>query len=192
LFVQIGLPIGVLVLAGGRIRDMWDSGLDQRGFRTALIVLSAFAFGLLAVVSPSLDQIAALKLAPAALVLWVTGTWIWQSLEAGLCEEFLFRAGLQPRLAAWLQSPMAGIVLTSVIFALCHVPGLWLRGTPDTDGYSTDPFQVAAFAIAILSPIAVAFGVLWARSRSLLLVVLIHGAIDTLPFTAEFVHIWKG
>jgi hypothetical protein len=33
-------------------------------------------------------------------------------------------------------------------------------------------------------------GVLWSRSRSLLLVALVHGAIDALPATAEFVHIW--
>jgi membrane protease YdiL (CAAX protease family) len=36
----------------------------------------------------------------------------------------------------------------------------------------------------------VALGLLWARSRSLLLVVLMHGSIDALPFTAEFVRFW--
>jgi hypothetical protein len=31
---------------------------------------------------------------------------------------------------------------------------------------------------------------LWARSRSLLLVVIVHGAIDALPHTAEMARIW--
>ena len=190
LAVHIGLPIAVLLLAGGKIRDMWDLGLDRRGFWLAIAVLSAFCFALLAVVSPALSQIAALKLAPAATVLWIGGAWLWVSLEAGLSEEFLFRAGLQSRLASWMQSPMAAIIVTSLIFALCHAPGIWLRGTPDTDGFSTNPAQVAAFTIASLSPLSIALGILWARTRSLLLVVVVHGAIDALPFTAEFVRLW--
>ena len=58
------------------------------------------------------------------------------------------------------------------------------------DGWSTDPIQVAAFTIATLSPLSVSLGLLWARSRSLLLVVLVHGAIDALPHTAEMARIW--
>ena len=103
----------------------------------------------------------------------------------------MFRGLLQTRLSAWLQSPVVAILITSTIFALCHVPGLYLRGTPDTDGYSTNLLQVAAFTIATLSPLSIALGVLWMRTRSLLLVVLVHGAIDALPFTAEFVTIWS-
>ncbi|HEV7233006.1 MAG TPA: hypothetical protein VGN36_02090, partial [Sphingorhabdus sp.] len=69
-------------------------------------------------------------------------------------------------------------------------PGLYLRGGPGVDGWSTDPIQVAAFTIATLSPLSVMLGVLWQRTRSLLLVVLIHGAIDALPNTAELVRVW--
>jgi membrane protease YdiL (CAAX protease family) len=157
---------------------------------TALVVLSGLMFGLLAVVSPSLSQIGALQISPAAALLWVLGSWTWMSIEAGLCEEFLFRAGLQSRLDAWLFSPATAIVLTSVLFALAHWPGLYLRGGPGVDGWSSDPLQVAAFTIAGLSPLSVSLGLLWARSRSLLLVVLVHGAIDALPNTAEFVRVW--
>ena len=106
------------------------------------------------------------------------------SLEAGLAEEFLFRAALQSRIAAWLKSPVVAILLVSIIFALAHWPGLYFRGTPETDGYSTDPIQVAAFTIATLSPLSILFGVIWQRTRSLLLVVLLHGAVNALPFTA--------
>ncbi len=190
LVVSIVLPSLVLLKAGGSVRPLWDAGIGRRGFWPALIVFSLVSFALLGVVSPALQQIAKLHLSGIAIPFAVAGAWAWVSIEAGLCEEYLFRAILQSRLSAWLKSPVAGIVVASLLFALTHVPGLWLRGTPEVDGYSTDLFQVAAFTIATLSPIALALGILWARSRSLLLVVLVHGAIDTLPFTAEFVKIW--
>jgi uncharacterized protein len=190
LVVHVVLPAGLILALGGELRSQWTAGFKQKGFYLTLLGLSALLIGLLALVSPALKQISALQLAPWAAVCWFFGAWAWVSIEAGLCEEFLFRALLQTRLTAWLQSPLTAILMTSVIFALCHVPGLYLRGTPDTDGYSTNLWQVAAFTIATLSPLSVALGVLWQRSRSLLLVVLVHGAIDALPFTAEFVKIW--
>jgi membrane protease YdiL (CAAX protease family) len=107
-----------------------------------------------------------------------------------LCEEFLFRALLQSRLSAWLRSPVAAIAIAALLFALAHWPGLYLRGGPDVDGWSTDPLQVAAFTIATLSPIAVMMGVLWERTRSLLLVALVHGAIDALPNVADMIRTW--
>ena len=190
LLIHVGLPVAVIMLLGGAVRPLFDPGVNRRGFWPALIVLSALMFGLLALVSPSLQQIGALNLAPAAILFWVMASWFWLSLEAGLCEEFLFRACLQSRLAAWLKSPVSGILLTSVLFGLAHWPGLYLRGGPGVDGWSTDPIQVAAFTIATLSPLSVALGLLWARSRSLLLIVLVHGAIDALPHTAETFRIW--
>ena len=191
LLVHVVLPSGLILMLGGSIRSMWRAGMGQRGFWIALIPLGALLFGLMALVTPALSQIAGLHLTLPVALLWVLGAWFWVSLEAGLCEEYLFRAGLQSRLSAWLQSPVAAIIITSLTFALCHAPGLYLRGTPDTDGYSTDPLQVIAFTIATLSPISIALGLLWERSRSLLLVVLLHGAIDALPFTTEFVKIWS-
>lgn len=190
LLIHVGIPVAIIMSLGGAIRPLFDSGIGRKGFWTTLIVLSAMMMGLLALVSPSLKQISALNLDPAMTLFWVLASWAWLSIEAGLCEEFLFRACIQSRFAAWLSSPVAGIALTSVLFGLAHWPGLYFRGGPGVDGWSTDPFQVAAFTIATLSPLSVSLGLLWARSRSLLLVVLVHGAIDALPHTAEMVRIW--
>ena len=65
-----------------------------------------------------------------------------------------------------------------------------LRGNPEVDGYSTDLLQVVAFTVATPSPIALLFGTLWARTRSLLLIVLLHAALDVLPNLADFVRTW--
>lgn len=191
LLVHVAAPLGLLWLLRAPIRAMFDTGLSRPGFWPSLIVIGGILIGLLAMVSPSLGQIAALKLGLPALTLGLVGAFIWIALEAGLCEEFLFRAALQSRFAALLESPIAAVVATSILFALAHVPGLYLRGTPETDGWSTDPVQVAAFTIATLSPISILFGLLWARTRSLLLVVLLHACVDVLPFTAEFVKTWS-
>jgi membrane protease YdiL (CAAX protease family) len=190
LLIHVGIPAAIILILGGAIRPLFDSGLKRRGFWSTLIVLCGLMFALLAVVSPSLKQIGALGLAPAAAFAWFLGSWAWLSVEAGLCEEFFFRACLQSRLAAWLKSPATAIAVTSVLFALSHWPGLYLRGGPDVDGWSTDPIQVAAFTVATLSPLAVSLGLLWQRSRSLLLVIIVHGAIDALPHTAPFARIW--
>ena len=191
LLIHVGIPIAIIAVFGGALRPLFDTGIERRGFWPALIVLSALMFALLSVVSPSLRLIGALGLAPVAAVGWVAVSWAWYSIEAGLCEEYLFRAGLQSRLTAWLSSPATAIVVTSILFGLAHWPGLYLRGGPGTDGWSTDPIQVAAYTIATLSPLSVALGLLWARSRSLLLIVLVHGSIDALPNTAELVRIWS-
>ena len=191
LLIHVGMPAAIILALGGVIRPLFDSGVNRRGFWTTLIVLCALMFVLLSVVSPSLKQIGALGLSPIAAIAWVLAAWAWNSLEAGLCEEFFFRACLQSRLTAWLKSPVTAIVVTSLLFALSHWPGLYLRGNPEVDGWSTDPIQVAAFTIATLSPLSIALGLLWARSRSLLMIVLVHGAIDALPNTAELVHIWS-
>lgn len=190
LAIHVVIPAGLVLLLGSALSPLFDAGANRRGFWMTLIVLSALMFALLSVVSPSLSQIGALGLAPAAALLWVLVSWAWMSVEAGLCEEFLFRACLQSRLTAWLRSPATAIVVTSILFGLAHWPGLYLRGGPGVDGWSTDPVQVAAFTIAVLSPLSVSMGLLWARSRSLLLVVLVHGSIDALPNTAELVQVW--
>ncbi|HEU4497922.1 MAG TPA: CPBP family intramembrane glutamic endopeptidase [Sphingomicrobium sp.] len=190
LLIHVGVPAAIILALGGAVRPLFDGGMDRKGFWTTLIVLSAMMFVLLALVSPSLTQIGALNLDPAWTLFWVIASWTWLSIEAGICEEFLFRACLQSRLTAWMRSPVAGIAVTSILFGLAHWPGLYFRGGPGVDGWSTDPIQVAAFTIATLSPLSVSLGLLWARSRSLLLIVIVHGAIDALPHTAEMAGIW--
>ncbi|RYD92032.1 MAG: CPBP family intramembrane metalloprotease [Sphingomonadales bacterium] len=190
LIFHVGLPIGLLMMLRAPIRPMFDAGLGRRGVLVTLILFSAIMFLLGVVVTPSLKQLAATGASGPIIAAGIAGSFLWMAAEAGLCEEFLFRAVLQSRLDALFRSPTAAILLAALLFSLAHVPGLYLRGGPGVDGWSTDPIQVVAFTIAALSPIAVLFGVLWARTRSLLLIVLIHSSVDTLPYSAEFITTW--
>jgi membrane protease YdiL (CAAX protease family) len=190
LLIHVALPAALLLAVGGRVAPMWDSGIGRPGFWPTLIALGIVLVAIMVGVTPSIGDIRAAGLSLEAAAGWAALSFLWMAIEAGLCEEFLFRAGLQSRLQAWLRSPAGAIAITSVIFALAHAPGLYLRGGPGTDGWSTDPVQVAAFTIATIGPISVMFGVLWWRTRSLLLVVLLHGAVDMLPHTAEMAKLF--
>lgn len=191
LIMHVALPTLLILALGGHVRALWSVGLGRKGVFTTLLVFSALLFALSALSTPALERIASTGLAPAQALPWVLGAWLWASVQGGLCEEYLFRAVLQSRLNAWLGSPVTAIGLTALIFALAHVPGIYWRGTPDTSGWSSNLLEVMAYAIAMLAPLGILFGVLWLRTRSLLLIVLVHSALDALPHTASFFDLWR-
>jgi len=190
LVVHVGVPAILLASLGARLAPLFNSGIGRPGFWPPLLVLGAIILALMCVVSPALGEIAELHASTVTLAWAAPAAFLWLALEAGFCEEFLFRAVLQTRLAAVLKSEAGAVVTGALLFALAHVPGLYLRGHPGVDGYSTDPKQVIAFTVAVLSPVALLFGTLWARTRSLLLIVLLHAAVDVLPNLGEFIRNW--
>jgi len=190
LVAHVVLPAILLVALGAHLEPLLETHLDRRGFWLTLTVLGVALLGLLAVVSPSLHELQDLKPQLSTLAWAMPAAFVWMALEAGLTEEFLFRAVLQTRLTALLKSELGALLIGAVLFALAHFPGLYFRGDPGVDGYSTDPVQVMAFTIATLSPLAILFGTIWARTRSLLLCVLLHAAVDVLPALPEFLKIW--
>lgn len=113
-------------------------------------------------------------------------------IEVGLVEEFFFRAILQARLAAWLRSEIAGLFLMALIFGLAHAPGLYLReaGAVTALGDRPDIASVLAYSIAVLSLAGLAFGVIWARTRNIYALILIHAWVDTLPGLPGFIGIF--
>ncbi|MBS0375756.1 MAG: CPBP family intramembrane metalloprotease [Proteobacteria bacterium] len=131
-------------------------------------------------------------LAGSTLVAALGGAFAWNLLEAGLVEEFFFRAVLQTRLAAALRSPLAGALGAALLFGLAHAPGYVLRGAGLADDLGTQPgvLQAAAYAVAVPALAALPFALLWARTRNLYVVMIVHAAIDTLPFAAEFARTW--
>jgi membrane protease YdiL (CAAX protease family) len=109
---------------------------------------------------------------------------IWFAVEAGLVEEFLSRAVLQERIAAFMKSDWAGAIVGLVIFATAHAPGLVLRL-----GHYDWPTALA-FSILVLAPAAIVLAVLWVRTRNLLLLAAVHGMGDVVPnFEATAGHL---
>ncbi len=190
LVVHVGLPVLLLLAISGRPGALFTARANTRGFWLILLVVGAVSLGFISLVSPSLKEIAALKLSPPVLAATILATFAWLAVEAGLCEEFLFRAVLQTRLAAVMRSETGAACIAALLFGLAHVPGLYMRSGADVAGHSASLLAVIAYAIAVLSPIGLGLGFVWARTRSLLLVVLLHALIDLLPGVSEFAHTW--
>jgi membrane protease YdiL (CAAX protease family) len=46
---------------------------------------------------------------------------VWMALASGVGEEWLFRGALQPLIARWLDSPVAGCLLVALLFGVMHI-----------------------------------------------------------------------
>jgi uncharacterized protein len=126
------------------------------------------------------------------LLLGLPLCFIWLFVEAGLVEEFFFRALVQSHLAAAFRSEVSGIVLMSLIFGLAHAPGFIFRHAGEVEGLGSNPsaLDAIAYSIVVLAVSGVTFGVIWARTKNLFAVMLIHAAGDLLPNFASFVQTW--
>jgi membrane protease YdiL (CAAX protease family) len=126
------------------------------------------------------------------LLLGLPLCFIWLYVEAGLVEEFFFRALIQSRLAAAFKSEVSGTVLMSLIFGLAHAPGFIFRHAGEVEGLGSNPsaLDAVAYSIVVLAISGVTFGVIWARTKNLFAVMLIHAAGDLLPNFAGFAQTW--
>jgi membrane protease YdiL (CAAX protease family) len=131
-------------------------------------------------------------LSAAQLWLGVPLAFVWLAIEAGLVEEFFFRGLLQARLAAWFRSEVAAVVLMALTFAVAHAPGMIFRGAGVVEGLGANPsaLDAIAYTITTIGPIAILFGFIWARTKNLFALILIHAAIDLFPNVTPLVRAW--
>lgn len=116
---------------------------------------------------------------------------LWLMIEAGLVEEFFFRAILQSRLSALVKSSIGGIIISGLIFGLVHAPGLYLRGASSENVTEQMPFGFwALYCVAYMSLAGIFLGVVWDKTRNIYFVILLHAAIDFIPNFQEFIMTW--
>lgn len=129
---------------------------------------------------------------PSVLVFGVPFAYLLLLLEVGLVEEFFFRVLVQSRLAALLRSEAGGIVMMSLLFGLAHAPGLYLRAARTQEAVGTAPSLLLAvgYSIVITSVAGFFLGILWSRTRNLLLVMIVHASGDLLPNTLSILQAW--
>ena len=176
------LPAAALIGGFGRRRGDFGLGRSALSLPRAVLV-----FGVTAALFTGVQFLFSEQSAPfksgeysvASLAIAGPITLVWMSIEAGLVEEFFFRAVLQERLAQVLRSPLGGALIGALVFGLAHAPGIVMReggNWPDA----------IAQCVLVLAPAGFAMGFLWMRTRNLLLLALIHGAGDFVP---SFAHI---
>jgi membrane protease YdiL (CAAX protease family) len=188
----VGVPGLVLYARGFR----WDQAGRARASRTrlwlAFLVMAAAVFAVQALLGSQFRRLVTGDYSTVQLTLGGTLCFIWMSIEAGVVEEFFFRWYLQSRLAAWTGSQVSAVLVGALVFGLAHAPGILLRGAGAVEGLGDAPdvTTTLAYVVATQGVASIAFGVLWARTRSFVLVVALHGFTDALSNTAAFVDTW--
>ncbi len=189
LATMVVLPLWLFV----HWRRMSPGPVGRRRLWLVFIVMSLAYLALQAVFGRGLSTLSELDPALTTLLWAVPACLLWQSIEAGLAEEVLFRRVLQEHLSIATGSHVAAIAGASLLFGLAHAPGLWLRAGHLMEGVAeATPLWAVAYSVVMIAPAGIAFGVLWARTRSLWLVVPLHGMVDLLPQLAPFIRTWTG
>jgi membrane protease YdiL (CAAX protease family) len=166
--------------------------LPPKRLLLVFIVMSIGYLAMQAVFGRGLITLRELAPSTATLAWAIPLCWLWQTLEAGLCEEVLFRRILQEKIAVASGSQVAAVAWASLLFGLAHAPGLLLRGGHLMEGIAhATPAWSIAYSVVMVAPAGIAFGVLWARTRSLWLIVPLHGMVDLLPQLAPFIRAWQ-
>jgi membrane protease YdiL (CAAX protease family) len=173
------------ILTGSRIKFFSRTGLALFFATSIVIILFQYYFSNAGKTAGHSDT------STNQMILGVPLAFAWLFIEAGLVEEFFFRALLQSRLSALVKSSIGGIVLSSIIFGLSHAPGLYLRSA-ESEGISEQyPFLFfCAYTIVYMSIAGVFLAVTWNKTRNIWLMMAIHAVVDLLPFLQRFFHTW--
>jgi len=129
---------------------------------------------------------------PLTLIAGAPLIYLFLLLEVGLVEEFFFRELLQTRLALWFESEMGGIVAMALLFGLMHAPGLYYNSAATQEAVGTHPSWLMAigYSVVITSVAGFFLGVLWMKTRNLLLVMIVHAAGDFVPNFVPMLKNW--
>ncbi len=183
------IPFVIFARRGYRWRDFLSFNIGPRGWLIA-IVLSLLFIAVNAVIGKGLQRIDASGYSLAILLSGGVLIYLVLMAEVGLVEEFLFRGLLQQRLSAWLGNPVSGLFLAALLFGLAHAPGYYLRWEQNAADLFAEPSLLfaLAYSIAVISVSGLFMGVIWLRTRSLLIVMMVHAAGDWLPNVSEMLH----
>jgi CAAX protease family protein len=197
LFIFVAIPFAIFRFCFGyRLRDF---GIQREGLRALcgshLPVVLAVGAAFLAFqyfVSGGGAAFRRGHFTAFQLLVGLPLSFVWLLIEAGLVEEFFFRGLIQSQLAAVFKSEVSGIVLMSLIFGLAHAPGFIFRHAGELEGLGPTPsaLDAVAYSIVVLAVSGITFGVIWARTKNLFALMLVHAAGDLLPNFGSFIRTW--
>jgi membrane protease YdiL (CAAX protease family) len=107
----------------------------------------------------------------------VAYTGLFSVIGIGFPEEFLFRVLLQTRLEVLL-GRWNGLLVTTALFALGHMPGRVVSMWGKTNSPLLDLLLVFASVVTIQGPLALVLGYMWMRYRNAWLNVGAHALFD--------------
>jgi membrane protease YdiL (CAAX protease family) len=188
LFVLV--PLAALILFWSR--DWPGLGFSPGNIHgqliTAAILILLFG-GLNLLTGSAAAPIRARKFAAWQVLAGLVIAFVWNILETGLVEEFFFRGMLQTHLVAVLDSPLAGIAATALLFGLFHAPGIYRRKGDQSGPLGEHPslLNTILYTILALAPAGWFTGLLFWRTQSLLAPILVHAGVDAAASAVEFI-----
>lgn len=112
---------------------------------------------------------------------------IFPLIIAGLPEELFFRGYLQTRLEKkW--NRISAILLSSLLFTAWHLPSRYLLSN-GIEGQAGDFFGVLTGTGLPVFIVSIFFGLHWSRYRNIILLIMVHWAIDILPSLSSFFNV---
>jgi membrane protease YdiL (CAAX protease family) len=146
----------------------------KQNLKVAGIVLACMAIPSVLFISDTADlilggQIALTQAIPALVVYFLHNV-----ARSGLPEEFFYRVFVQTRLSQVLRSRLGGILITSLLFGLTHIPHVlkWSPGMTLSEAFCS-AFFIQGF-------VGLLYGVLWERTRSLIPGTIVHSGLNAL------------
>ena len=181
-------------LWGYRLRSVAELRPRWRAHWKVIFWMALVVLPFQALLGQGLSDIREAQVLPWQLVVGSILTLGWLVIEVGLVEEYSFRVLLQTRLAALIRSEVGGVVLMALLFGLTHAPGLYFSGGHGIEalGSSPSPFLAIAYSIVVISPAGLFLGTLWARTRNLWLVIIVHALFDWLPHITPLTKAFTG
>jgi len=184
LTVFVGLPIGLWQgLFRYRLTDLFAIRAGLAGHWRPTLALAGAVLLFQALAGRSRAELVSLHPSGPALAFALLLGFVWLLVDVGVVEEVCFRGFLQTRLAAWMDSELAGLVGASLLFGLVHAPGLYLRPGLTGEAVGTHPSLLLAvgYCIVYTSVAGLFYGTIWLRTRNLWVVAAVHAAQDLLP-----------
>lgn len=194
LLVFVIVPFAVWCVAWRyRVGEFVDLRAAISGHWRPLVVVSIALVIVQAFLGRAWADLASLHPSGPELVVAIGLTGAWLFIEVGVVEEFFFRGLVQARVAALMGSEPVGLVVMAMVFGLAHAPGFYLRPAATGEALGVHPSILIAlgYSIVVTSVAGFFLGVLWIRTRNLLLLALIHAAGDLLPNLADTIRLWR-
>jgi membrane protease YdiL (CAAX protease family) len=112
-------------------------------------------------------------------------------LAVAIPEEFLFRAILQPALIE-RYSRVPGIILSSIIFGLFHIPANFLMYLTLTPIWTNALFGSILMSLLFQAQIGLVFGVAYEWTKSLVMPISLHAVHDIIEMLPFFIYLIMG
>jgi len=173
--ISVGLPFLFLKFRKNSLASMGLKSKEwKRNLWVGFIIFLALAIPNAFFVGNTGSEILSGKYSAPQVGIGLFSSFIYYFLMSGFSEEFFFRAFIQTRISYLLKSSISGVLITSLIFGLGHIPNIMQWYPEITIG---EAFCRAFFLQTFMG---IMFGVLWERTRNLIPCVFVHSGVDGL------------